>query len=128
MAETLMLAPELGTDERFATNASRITNVSELERLIGECLDGIPADVARERLAVGRIATARVNDLQGVWEHEQLRARGRFVPVSTPSGTIELLASPFDISGCPPSTARVPALDEHDDATLDAVMRRGRGD
>ena len=96
--------------------------------LIAECLDGIPADVARERLAVGRIATARVNDLQGVWEHEQLRARGRFVPVSTPSGTIELLASPFDISGWTPSPARVPALDEHDDATLDAVMRRGRGD
>jgi itaconate CoA-transferase len=128
MSEHLLLAPELGTDERFATNASRIANVGELERLIAECLDGIPADVARERLATGRIATARVNDLHGVWEHEQLRARGRFVPVSTPSGTVELLASPFDISGCPPSAARVPALDEHDDDTLDAVIRRGRGD
>jgi crotonobetainyl-CoA:carnitine CoA-transferase CaiB-like acyl-CoA transferase len=128
MAEHLMLAPDLGTDSRFATNASRIANVGELERLITECLDGIPADTARERLATGRIATARVNDLKGVWEHEQLRARGRFVPVSTPSGTVELLASPFDISGWTSPPSRVPALDEHDQATLDAVMERGRGD
>ena len=71
---------------------------------------------------------ARVNDLADVWQHEQLRARGRFVPVSTPSGTVELLAMPFDISGWTAPPARVPALDEHDDATLDAIMRRGRDD
>lgn len=128
MAEHLMLDPTLGTDPRFATNASRIANVEVLERLICQCLDGVDAPTARGRLAAGRIATARVNDLQGVWEHEQLRARGRFVPVSTPSGTVELLAAPFDISNWTPPPARVPALDEHDDATLDAVMQRGRAD
>jgi itaconate CoA-transferase len=69
-----------------------------------------------------------VNDLQGLWEHEQLRARDRFVPVQTPGGVVELLASPFDISGWVPPAGRVPALDEHDVAVVDAVIRRGDGD
>jgi crotonobetainyl-CoA:carnitine CoA-transferase CaiB-like acyl-CoA transferase len=128
MAEHLLQDGSLGSDPRFATNASRIANVAELEDVITACLAATDADVVRERLAAGRIATARVNDLRGVWEHEQLRARHRFVPVSTPSGTVELLAAPFDISGWAPPPARVPALDEHDAATIDAVVRRGRGD
>ena len=72
-----------------------------------------------------RIATARVNDLRGVWEHEQLRARGRFDQVSTPSGVIEMLASPFDLSDLPPSTPRVPALGEHDPDLVARIRERG---
>lgn len=125
MAEHLMADPSLGTDERFATNAARIRNVDELETIVNDLLATVSADEARERLARGRIATARVNDLRGVWEHEQLRARGRFEQVSTPSGTVELLASPFDISGMGPSVARVPELDEHDARTVEELRRRG---
>jgi hypothetical protein len=36
-----------------------------------------------------------------------------------------MLAMPFDISDGSTPVARVPALDEHDEATLDAVRRRG---
>ncbi len=125
MADHLMGDEALGTDERFATNASRIRNVDELERLVRQRLSGMSADEARGRLAEGRIATARVNDLRGVWEHEQLRARNRFEDVSTPSGVVELLASPFDINGLEPSTARVPALGEHDPALLERLRARG---
>ena len=125
MAEHLMGDASLGTDERFATNAARIANVDELETLIRARLASLTAEQAREGLATGRIANARVNDLQGVWSHEQLRARERFVNVSTPSGDVELLASPFDISGWTPADGPVPALDEHDDATLRAILQRG---
>ena len=125
LAEHLLDDASLGTTERFATNASRIANVEELEAAIRGSLDTLPADEARARLARGRIATARVNDLRGLWQHEQLRERGRFVEVSTPSGDVELLASPFDISGWTPAPGRVPALDEHDVALLDQVRRRG---
>ena len=93
--------------------------------MLGERLAGMTADDARQRLARGRIATAQVNDLQGLWEHEQLRARGRFVDVGIPGGTVEMLASPFDISGWTPPAASVPALDEHDDALLAEIVRRG---
>ena len=125
MAEHLLGDASAGTDPRFVTNAARIANVDELEAAISACLASIDAQEARDRLARGRIATARVNDLRGVWEHEQLRSRDRFVEVSTPSGDIEMLAMPFDISDGSTPVPRVPALDEHDEATLAAVRRRG---
>ncbi len=125
LAEHVLLDPALGDDPRFATNAVRIANVDVLEELLAAGLAGVDADEARARLARGRIATARVNDLRGVWEHEQLRARGRFDQVSTPSGVIEMLASPFDLSDLPPSTPRVPALDEHDPDLVARIRERG---
>lgn len=127
LAAGLLRDPALGTDVRFATNIARMANVDELEQVIGACLASITADEARERLAAARIATARVNDLRGVWEHEQLRARGRFYQVSIPGGAVELLASPFEISDCPPSPARVPALDEHDRALVEQIVSRSTG-
>jgi itaconate CoA-transferase len=126
MAEHFMGDASLGTDPRFATNAARIANVDALELLIRARLEAISADDARAGLAQGRIASARVNDLQGVWDHEQLRARGRFVDVVTPSSTVELLRPPFDISGWSPANAPIPRLDEHDDALVQAVIDRGR--
>jgi len=125
MAEHLLGDASLGQDPRFATNASRIGNVDELERLIAERLEVLSADDARAGLARGRIANARVNDLRGVWDHEQLRARGRFVDVRTPSSTVELLRSPFDISGWTPADGPIPALGEHDDATVRDIVQRG---
>lgn len=127
MAEHLMGAPSLGTDPRFATNAQRIANVVELEQIIQQRLSELPADEARAGLSQGRIANARVNDLAGVWSHEQLRARERFVEVSTPSGPVELLRSPFDISGWTPDEGPVPALDEHDAALLATLRDRSAG-
>lgn len=126
MAEHLMGDASLGVDQRFDTNAARIANVDELERLITQRLASLTADDARALLAAGRIATARVNDLVGVWQHEQLRARGHFVDVETPSGPVEMLRSPFDISGWTPADGPVPALDEHDADTLQQVLQRGR--
>lgn len=125
LAEHVLLDPALGNDPRFATNAVRIANVDVLEEVLAAGLAGVDADEARARLARGRIATARVNDLRGVWEHEQLRARGRFDQVSTPSGVIEMLASPFDLSDLPPSTPRVPALGEHDPDLVARIRERG---
>ncbi|MBU6245872.1 MAG: CoA transferase [Actinomycetales bacterium] len=125
LAEQLLLDAQLADDPRFATNAQRIANVDALEAIIQSTLSGMAADQARGRLAAGRIATAEVNDLRGVWEHEQLRARHRFIEAGSPSGPLEMLAAPFDISGWAPPAGRIPALDEHDPATIEAVIQRG---
>jgi crotonobetainyl-CoA:carnitine CoA-transferase CaiB-like acyl-CoA transferase len=127
MAEHVMGDAALGVDPRFATNAARIAHVEELEDLIRDRLASLGADDARARLAAGRIATARVNDLRAVWEHEQLRARGRFVDVRTPGGHVELLRSPFEISGWDPEDGPVPALGEHDPRTVADLLARGGG-
>jgi itaconate CoA-transferase len=124
MAEHLMGDPNLGVDPRFATNAQRIANVVELEELVRRRLGSLTADEARDGLRQGRIAHARVNDLAGVWSHEQLRSRARFTDVSTPSGPVEVLRSPFDISGWVPAEGPVPALGEHDPAVLESLRSR----
>lgn len=114
LASEVLGRPDLGRDERFATNPQRIANVDELERIVAEALRSRPAQEARDALAAARIAVASVNDLAGVWEHEQLRARGRFREVETPTGTVTMLAAPFEISGWDPPAGPVPALDDHD--------------
>lgn len=127
MAEHLMGDPALGTDPRFATNAQRIANVAALEEVIRGRLAALSADDARAGLQRGRIATAQVNDLAGVWGHEQLRARDRFVEVRTPSGPVELLRSPFDISGWTPAEGPVPALNEHAEGLVESLRDRATG-
>lgn len=126
LAESLLLAPELGTDSRFATNPDRLANVVDMEALISEVLQSISDEEALARLAAGRIAVARVNDLQGVWNHEQLRSRGRFVEVATEFGPVELLAAPFDISGSDPAAGFVPALGQFRPEVIESVIARGR--
>ena len=117
-AEKVLGSTEVGTDPRFATNAVRIVNVDELEAVISARFASVPADEIRAGLAAAGIATANVNDLAQVWQHEQLRARDRFVDVELPNGRIEMLKSPFDISEWTPGAQSVPALGEHDGATV----------
>jgi itaconate CoA-transferase len=126
LAESLLLAPELGTDPRFVTNPDRLSNVVEMEGLISAVLQSISDEEALARLAAGRIAVAHVNDLQGVWNHEQLRSRGRFVEVATEFGPVELLAAPFNISGGDSATGFVPALGQFRPEVIESVIARGR--
>lgn len=126
LAESLLLAPELGTDPRFVTNTDRLSNVVEMEALISEVLHSISDEEALARLAAGRIAVAHVNDLQGVWNHEQLRSRGRFVEVATEFGPVELLAAPFNISGSGSTPGFIPALGQHRSEVIEKVIQRGR--
>lgn len=122
MAENLIGDAALGTDVRFATNSDRLRNVGELESIINETLDSISAEEALSRLKRGRIAFSYVNDLRGVWNHEQLRARGRFHEVDTEHGPVELLDPPFDISGTPLPLGKVPGLGEHDSALIERII------
>lgn len=118
MAEHLLADTSLGTDPRFATNADRIANVDALESVIDARLQAISGDDAVAGLQAGRIAHAWARDQLEVWNHEQLRARDRFMQVSTPTGEAEVYKPPFNISGLPLPVAHVPALGEHDPALI----------
>lgn len=126
MAMTVLGRPDLGSDARFASNANRIANVDELEGIVSEVLAELPADEATTRLHRARVAVARVNDLGGLWEHEQLRARGRFHEAWTEHGPVELLDPPFDIDGLGEPQSGIPATGEHDPALIQSVIQRGR--
>jgi crotonobetainyl-CoA:carnitine CoA-transferase CaiB-like acyl-CoA transferase len=121
-AQQVLGNTEVGTDPRFATNAVRIANVDDLEALISARFASAPANEIRAGLAAAGIATANVNGLAQVWQHEQLRARDRFVDVDLPNGRIEMLKSPFEISEWMPGPQSVPELDEHDAATMRRIV------
>jgi itaconate CoA-transferase len=125
MAEHVLGDAGLGTDERFASNASRIAHVDELEAIIRERFAANTADEVIASLERGRVAYAFARTPLEVWDHEQLRARDRIAPIATPTGVAECYRSPFHISDCPEPDPTVPALGEHDPAFVD-WLERGR--
>lgn len=115
MADGVLRRPDLGTDERFATNAARIRHVDELEEIVRDVFGSLPAEEVRARLHAARITVADVRDPLAVWEHEQLAARDRRVTVTTETGAAQVLRAPFNISGLTDRGGHVPALGEHRD-------------
>ena len=74
-----------------------------------------------ERLEHAQIANARVNDMQAVWEHPQLKARKRWRSVNTAKGMIPALLPPGSWQDAEPRMDPVPALGEHSEAILSAL-------
>ena len=116
--------PELADDPRFATNEDRISHIDEFEPVLRAALISIPAEEMRRRLAAARIAVSSVNDPLALWEHDQLRARDRFVTTELPTGSFETYRSPFNIDNVEGATPKVPALGGHDPELLAELERR----
>jgi crotonobetainyl-CoA:carnitine CoA-transferase CaiB-like acyl-CoA transferase len=124
LARDALRMPELISDERFATNEARIANVDVFEPVLRAGLVSAPAHEMLERLRDARIAFSRVNDPLGVWQHEQLRARDRFLDTELPTGRAETYRPPFNLDGVPGPTPVVPALGDHDPDLVAELRRR----
>ena len=59
-----------------------------------------------------------MNDMQDVWKHPQLQARGRWTEVDTPTGPIPALLPPGDTDAFRPRMDAVPGLGQHTDSIL----------
>jgi len=116
--EKVLGKPELAVNECFNSNAKRVAARSELTALIEAEFLGLTADQAVARLDAAGIANGRLNDMDAVFNHPQLRARGRWVPVKTDKGQVEALLPPANISGIEPVMGDVPALGQHTEAVL----------
>ena len=120
----VLALPELADDGRFATNAARVEHRAELHEAMDRVFATMTGDEVVARLDRAGVAFARVNTLEQVWEHPQLRARQRFTTIGSPAGLIEVLRPPAE----PPGGAAfgpVPALGEHTHAVL-AEFAAGR--
>ena len=114
-AEHVLADTSLVTDERFADNVARISNIDALEAIIAETFMAAPADEILGRLRTGGVTHSQVRDPLALWQHEQLRARDRFMTVTTPTGEAESYAPPFNISDTDELTgtsAHVPSVGE----------------
>ncbi len=110
---TVMGDTPLADDERFATNSARLAHRTELESLIEKRFRARARSEVRHLLEQADIATADVNDVPAVANHPQLAARGRWVPVESPGGTIPALVPPHNLDGAPSRMGAVPALGQH---------------
>jgi len=115
--ETVLKMPALATETRFAGNAARSAARAELRGIIDTVFCALTAPQVLGRLDEAQIANARVNTMQEVWEHPQLKARDRWREVETPAGRLPALLPPGSWTEGPRMDA-VPALGQHTDAIL----------
>lgn len=123
--EVVLERSELAEDARFATNKLRNDHRSELGRILVETFSAVTSDELRARLDQAQIANARVNDMHDVWQHPQLRARGRWSSVATPVGTIPALLPPGVNNSYAPRMDPIPAVGEHTEKILEELGLRG---
>jgi itaconate CoA-transferase len=111
-AEVVLMRPELAEDARFKGNAGRAEHREAVQAAIDGCLSTLTTAEAVARLEQADIATARVNDMAGLWAHPQLAARDRWAEVETSAGLIPAL-KPFSGENWQPRLDAVPGLGEH---------------
>jgi itaconate CoA-transferase len=116
--ERVLQMPDLARDDRYASNTKRVANRAALRALIVEVFAGMTADEVTRRLEAAQIANARINGMNEVWEHAQLKARSRWVEVETPAGAIPALLPPGVRSVHDVRLDPVPALGQHTQAIL----------
>jgi crotonobetainyl-CoA:carnitine CoA-transferase CaiB-like acyl-CoA transferase len=123
--KTVLLNPSLSADERFATNSARTAHRAKLKAEIDKVFADLAAPEVIERLDAASIANAAVNDMQGVWEHPQLKARNRWTEVETPEGRVPALLPPGTVGGgsgeeggVEARMGAVPGVGQHNEAIL----------
>ena len=116
--DKVLLMPELAKDERFSANFKRVENRQALRQLIVDSFSTLNFDAVFDRLEHAQIANAKVNDMQGVWDHPQLQARDRWREVDTSAGIVPSLIPPGSNSAFEPRMDAVPGLGQHTEQVL----------
>lgn len=121
--EQVLEDPGVATDPRFDANARRSAHRAELAAIITKAFAGMTTAEVEQGLESAQIASARMNDMAGLWRHAQLAARGRWVPVDSPVGEVPALLPPGRSNAFDWRMEAIPGLGEHTDAILRALGR-----
>jgi len=116
--DVVLSKPELATDTRFVTNSLRVAHREDLTAEIVTAFSTVTAKDAIDRLDDAGIANARLRDLAGLVEHEQLAARDRWREVDSPVGPIAALVPPATLDGDEPVMGPIPAPGQHTEQIL----------
>ena len=116
--EIVLENPTLAQDERFDRNFKRNEKRAELLEIIDACFSKLSSEQLIARLEKAQIANAHLNDMAGLWKHEQLKARNRWTEVDTPNGSIAALLPPGLNDSYDYRMDPIPAVGQHTDAIL----------
>jgi crotonobetainyl-CoA:carnitine CoA-transferase CaiB-like acyl-CoA transferase len=110
-----MALGDVAEDERFLTNAGRITNLPELNRIMTDVLGRYPTEEVVSRLDAAAVPCGPINDVRQVMDDPQVRDQElvRQVPHST-LGDVTVTGFPYHFSGTPlENRYGPPLLGEH---------------
>jgi itaconate CoA-transferase len=116
--EVVLENAALAQDERFDKNFKRNEKRDALLAIIDACFQKLTTEQLIARLEKAQIANARLNDMKGLWEHQQLKARERWTQVNTPAGSIPALLPPGLNSTYSYRMDAIPAVGEHTEQIL----------
>ncbi|MPV56087.1 CoA transferase [Burkholderia sp. HI2761] len=116
--------PELADDERFATNPSRVRHRDTLVPILAEMVKARDKADWIGALEAAGVPCGPINDLDEVFDNEQVVARGMQVSLPHPCGAdVKLVRNPIRMSATPPDarTAPPPLGAQTDDVLRDML-------
>ena len=116
--EIVLENPELAVDERFDKNFKRNERRAELLQIIDACFSKLSSTELIARLEKAQIANAHLNDMAGLWQHDQLKARNRWTEIDTPNGQIPALLPPGLNNSYQYRMDPIPAVGQHTESIL----------
>ncbi|MCA8233543.1 CaiB/BaiF CoA transferase family protein [Burkholderia cenocepacia] len=103
--------PELADDERFATNPSRVHHRDTLVPILAEMVKARGKADWIGALEAAGVPCGPINDLDEVFDNEQVVARGMQVSLPHPCGAdVKLVRNPIRMSATPPDARTAPPL------------------
>ena len=116
--EKVLDQPTLANDPRFDKNFKRNENRIELSKIILDRFASLTSEQVIAKLDEAQIANASLNDMHQLWDHEQLKARQRWVSVDSPKGEIPALLPPGLNNTYQYRMDKIPSVGEHTVAIL----------
>jgi crotonobetainyl-CoA:carnitine CoA-transferase CaiB-like acyl-CoA transferase len=112
--------PDLVEHPKFETNADRVENRDELDRLLESEIETYTTEEALETFDAHGVPSSEVKDMEDVFENPQVTARDMHQSVSHPTaGDVEMPGSPMHLSETPTSIRQYPPqLGEHTEEIL----------
>jgi itaconate CoA-transferase len=116
--EKVLDQPTLANDPRFEKNFKRNENRIELQQIILDRFASLTSEQVITKLDAAQIANASLNDMHQFWDHEQLKARQRWVSVDSPKGQMPALLPPGVNNSYQYRMDKIPSVGEHTVAIL----------
>ena len=113
--------PGLAQDPGYDNHPKRVARRAELVALIEQVFSTLTTEQVVAKLDAAGIANARINTPEEVWQHPQLKARGRWREVGSPVGPLPVLLPPVTIPEFEARLDPIPTVGEHTDRILAGI-------